>query len=254
MARPQKEGLDYFSHDTDAVNDEKIEALRALYGNDGYAFFFILLERIYRSPNAELDVSDAETLQILARKVSVTEEKFQEMLKTAIKRGCFNKEAFEKRGVLTSNGIRKRASVVIEKREVMRVRYQKAKLDSIPYPISDAETIPETPQSKVKYSKVNNICILPEWIDKDTWEAFLEMRRKKRAVPTERAKELLIKELDKLRGEGHNPNEVLNQSIMRNYTGVFPLKGGESGAHRQSSRQLPKTYRGPEEIFGDRNG
>lgn len=168
MARPQKEGLDYFSHDTDAVNDEKIEALRALYGNDGYAFFFILLERIYRVPDAELDVSDAETLQILARKVSVTEEKFQEMLKTAIKRGCFNKEAFEKRGVLTSNGIKKRASVVIEKREVMRSRYQKAKLDSISSPISDAETIPETPQSKVKESKEKNSKIDNSSISKDT--------------------------------------------------------------------------------------
>ena len=57
MARPPKEGLDYFPHDTDAVNDEKIEALRALYGNDGYAFFFILLERIYRSPQLELPIS-----------------------------------------------------------------------------------------------------------------------------------------------------------------------------------------------------
>lgn len=38
MARPRKEGLGYFPHDTDAVNDEKIEALRALYGNDGYAY------------------------------------------------------------------------------------------------------------------------------------------------------------------------------------------------------------------------
>jgi hypothetical protein len=47
MARPKKEGMDYFPHDTDAVNDEKIEALRLLYGNDGYAFYFILLERIY---------------------------------------------------------------------------------------------------------------------------------------------------------------------------------------------------------------
>ena len=73
MARPQKEGMDYFPHDTDAVNDEKIEALRALYGNDGYAFYFIMLERIYRTAEFEINVSDAETqketFQILAKKV-----------------------------------------------------------------------------------------------------------------------------------------------------------------------------------------
>jgi len=104
----------------------------------------------------------------------------------------------------------------------------------------------DTIQKKAKF-------ILPEWIDKTTWEAFLEMRKKKRAIPTERAKELLVKELGKLRGEGNDPNEVLNQSIMRNYTGVFPLKGGQDGAARghAGARKLPKNYRSPEQIFGE---
>ena len=153
MARPTKEGLDYFPHDTDAVNDEKLEALRALHGNDGYAFFFILLERIYRSPKCELIVSDAETIQILARKVAVTEQKFNEMLTTALKWGCFDKQVYEKYGILTSNGVKKRSSMVLEKRDLMKELYQKTKLKSSSLPVSDAETLPETPQSKVKKSK-----------------------------------------------------------------------------------------------------
>ena len=124
MARPIKEGLDYFPHDTDAVNDEKIEVLRSLYGNDGYAFFFILLERIYRTPHAELDISDAETIQILARKISITSERFTEILTTALKWGCFDKDAYKNGHILTSNGIKKRASVVLEKRKSMRDKYQ----------------------------------------------------------------------------------------------------------------------------------
>ena len=67
---------------------------------------------------------------------------------------------------------------------------------------------------------------LPEWIKKETWDAFMEMRKKKRAAPTEKAKQLIIQELDKLRGDGFAPDDVLNQSIMRSYTGVFPLKAG----------------------------
>lgn len=100
---------------------------------------------------------------------------------------------------------------------------------------------PELASPKERLKKVLNkdIYIVPDWIDKDTWDAFLEMRKKKRAVPTEKAKELLVKELEKLRSEGHDPNEVLNQSIMRNYTGVFPLKGGQGGARRQDSTKLP---------------
>lgn len=150
MARPQKDGLDYFPHDTDAVNDEKLEALRALHGNDGYAFYFILLERIYRSPNMEIDVSDAETIQILARKVSVTPEKFAEIMQTALKWQCFDPDKYLNDHILTSNGIKKRASPVIEKRSQMRLKYQPTQVSP---PVSDAETRPETPQSKEKKSK-----------------------------------------------------------------------------------------------------
>ena len=49
MARPQKTGLDYFPHDTDASTDEKIEALEAIFGAIGYAFYFKALERIFKA-------------------------------------------------------------------------------------------------------------------------------------------------------------------------------------------------------------
>ncbi|MFB7817396.1 DUF4373 domain-containing protein [Paenibacillus chitinolyticus] len=152
MARPKKEGMDYFPHDTDATTDRKIEALRMLYGNDGYAFYFILLEMIYREPDFELDISDAETIQILAKKIAVTEEEFKQMLSTAIKRECFDPESYHERNVLTSNGIKKRSDVVIEKRERMRQSYKNRAI-----PVSAAETPQETQaestQSKVKESK-----------------------------------------------------------------------------------------------------
>ncbi len=159
MARPLKDGLDYFPHDTDASNDEKLEALRAIHGNDGYAFYFILLERIYRTPNAELLIPDAETnqethqetIQILSRKIAITTDKFAEILKTALNHNCFNKELYEKYHILTSNGIKKRAKSVIEKRVQMRLKYERDR-------VSDAEIDQETRNKpdKVKKSKVNN--------------------------------------------------------------------------------------------------
>ena len=100
------------------------------------------------------------------------------------------------------------------------------------------ETIPkETIQKKALF-------ILPGWIDKKTWEAFLEMRKKMRAAPTEWAKQLLVKDLEKLKAAGNDPNEVLNQSIVRNWRGVFPLKGGQDGTYRGHSGETsprPKT-------------
>lgn len=152
MPRPLKEGMDYFPHDTDAASDEKVEALRALYGNDGYAFYFISLERIYRTSSCELDISDAETRQILAKKIGVSVELFEKMLATAFKVGAFDKEAYEERGVLTSNGIKKRAAVVLEKRERMRFRYQQSR-ERVFAAETGEETGAETRQRKEKKSK-----------------------------------------------------------------------------------------------------
>ncbi len=93
-----------------------------------------------------------------------------------------------------------------------------------------------SPKERLKKVLKKDIYIIPEWINKDTWEAFLEMRKKKRAIPTDRAIELLIMDLEKLKKEGNDPNEVLNQSIMRNYTGVFPVKEGSHGTHKRDSQ------------------
>jgi hypothetical protein len=148
MARPRAEGLKYFPHDTDATSDEKIEILRSLHGNDGYAFYFIYLERIYKTPQGELDVSDAETRQILARKVGISIESYEQVLRTALKYGCFDQQAYEQRGVLTSSGIQKRFGVVNDKREKARELYESRRSE-----VSAAEIPPETAQSKAKESK-----------------------------------------------------------------------------------------------------
>ncbi len=84
---------------------------------------------------------------------------------------------------------------------------------------------------------------LPDWIKKDTWDAFLEMRKKKKATPTPRAIELLIRELGKLKLAGNDPNEVLEQSIRSNWTDVYAIKksevkGNVTGAYKQRPRQL----------------
>lgn len=124
MARPRKTGMDYFPHDTDAAGDEKIDAFRTIHGNDGYAFYFILCERIYRTPGAELDVSNPILIPSLARKIMVTIERFHELLATALSLGLFSADAFDERGVLTSNGIKQRVGIVVDTRQKWRDKKQ----------------------------------------------------------------------------------------------------------------------------------
>lgn len=148
MARPRDEGLKYFPHDTDASSDLKIEPLLLLHGAKGYAFYFIHLEYIYRDKDLELDISDAETRQIICQKLKITDEEYSQILSTALKKSCFDKDYFEQTGKLTSNGVKKRAGNVLRKRETERIRSKK---------ISAAETMPETPESKVNKTKENEI-------------------------------------------------------------------------------------------------
>ena len=46
MARPEKNNLDYFSHDCDMRNDIKIKALRRKFGHKGYSIYVMMLEHL----------------------------------------------------------------------------------------------------------------------------------------------------------------------------------------------------------------
>jgi hypothetical protein len=154
MARPHSEGLEYFEHDVDASNDEKIESMEAVYGTAGYAFYFKLAERIYRA-GGSLNVSAAETRQILSRKCLATLEEWEKMLGTAIRIGLFDAQEYEANRVLTSNGIKKRCEKVFEKRLRMADKYRK-RVSAAETP---AETQAETPpveESRVEESRVEN--------------------------------------------------------------------------------------------------
>ena len=149
MARPIKQGMDYFPHDCDASNDEKIEALRALHGNDGYAFFFILLERIFRAENAELSLSIPSIKAALIKKICVTPEKFDEILCTAFEVEAFDQTAYLERNVLTSRGIKRRCEQIQGQRE----RWRRNKAKEVIREENTEENTEVTPQRKEKKSK-----------------------------------------------------------------------------------------------------
>lgn len=156
--------MDYFPHDTDAANDEKIEALQALFGNDGYAFYFKMLERIYRQPNAELPISDPQTRIVLAQKCLVSLERFEQMVQAAIKWGCFDGEAYDL-GVLTSRGVKKRFQEVDTQRKRWRTpvsvgvsqELSAGFRGGLSTEITTEVTDTKTPQSKAKQTKANEI-------------------------------------------------------------------------------------------------
>lgn len=68
---------------------------------------------------------------------------------------------------------------------------------------------------------------LPDWVDRSAWDCFEEMRLKIKKPMTDRARELIVIELDKLRAAGHPPKDVLERSTRNNWQDVYPLKDGD---------------------------
>lgn len=67
---------------------------------------------------------------------------------------------------------------------------------------------------------------LPAYIDPEAWAGFVEMRR---AMPksrpfTLRAATLILKELQRIKDAGHDPNAALDQSTLNGWTDVYAPK------------------------------
>lgn len=82
---------------------------------------------------------------------------------------------------------------------------------------------------------------LPDWIPRAEWDGYLEMRKRIRKAPTERAVELLIGKLEKMKAKGIDLVEVLNKSTVNSWTDVYEPKaerdsGGKpkTGVNRRS--------------------
>lgn len=102
--------------------------------------------------------------------------------------------------------------------------------------VSTKETITKETITK---EKVNDF-YLPEVIKKETWEAYLEMRKTIKKPATKHAQNLIIKKLLKMEDD---PNLILEQSIENSYQGVFPLKtGGTSGTNTNRGNRNQKVY------------
>ena len=103
----------------------------------------------------------------------------------------------------------------------------------------EVEVKEKVPVKKTKASAFT----LPEWIKKDSWDAYEEMRREKKKIPTDRARELVVMELDKLRDSGQDPSKCLDQSTRCGWTDVYELKeknNGKGGGNNQAGSAGPK--------------
>lgn len=104
MARPQREGLDYFPVVTSF--DDKIDLIIAEFGPEGLGIIIGLFQKIYS--NGYYMNWDEDTLMLFASKHINTEiTRVNAVLMKSLDRNIFNKELYDKYNILTSSGIQK---------------------------------------------------------------------------------------------------------------------------------------------------
>jgi len=250
LARVQKDVVNYFPHDAHASTGDTLTILQSSFGNNGYAAWFKLLEKLSTTEGHYLDCSNPIKWRLLLAYLGTDEITTVGILNLLVEMQAIDKDLWESKLIWCQKLVDNIADVYKNRRR--EIPQKPITTNSNPI-ITDnnAITTGESTQSKVKESKVKEtIYILPEWIDKELWEGFLEVRKRKRAAPTQYALSLIIKDLERLKASGDDPNEVLKRSITNSWKGVFPLKGGQGGAYRGNSRQLkPRDqYTKPEEL------
>lgn len=68
MARPNKRKVSYFPHDTDASEGKTLTIIQNKFGNDGYAFWFKLLQLLGKTPGHYYDYNNPADWEFLLAK------------------------------------------------------------------------------------------------------------------------------------------------------------------------------------------
>jgi len=70
---------------------------------------------------------------------------------------------------------------------------------------------------------------LASWIPLETWLEYRKMRDRIKRPMTEHAVDLAIRKLSEMRDSGEDVQEVLEQSILNSWQGLFSVKGRRNG-------------------------
>ena len=84
----------------------------------------------------------------------------------------------------------------------------------------------QEPITKNQEPKKQPTVDLPDWLPKEKWEAFVQMRKQLKKPMSEYAIKLMVNKLVRLRDAGHNVGELLDKSITNSWLDVYEPKGG----------------------------
>lgn len=143
MARPEKKTVDYFPHII--KNGKTITILENKFGNDGYAFWFKLLEILGSTAEHVYKYKTPAEKEFLHARTLVNEKKAIEILDLLADLGAIDKELWRENIIWSDNFVKNIEDV-----------YERRKVNVPQKPSPNGVNDNENSQSKVKDSKLKN--------------------------------------------------------------------------------------------------
>lgn len=233
MARPLKQGIDYFSFDVDFFEDEKIEPISGEFGIKGEIIVIRLLCAVYR--NGYFAMWNEQLKMTLANRCKVSSDLIEQVVSRLVKWGFVDESLFNSAKIITSKGIQKRFQEATRKRkyDYSSLDYwlleAKKQVSSADNPRIEEFIPPKTPQSKVKESKV----IISTNVDCQN-------------LKNSDCKNLPGKDNSETKSERINYNEVVNtfHRICISYPKVQKLTDARKDKIRTRIKEFEKQFKG----------
>ena len=160
MGRQPKKGLDYFS--VDVQFSDSVKLIQAEFGLVGIGCIIKLWQKIYGDKGYYTKWDDDVAL-VFAQDCKTGANVVKEVVSACLRRGIFDREMFDRYGILTSEGIQERYASAVERRVLKKIdgRYLLITMPSnwiyvdknSIYVDRNAENVDRNTQSKVKERK-----------------------------------------------------------------------------------------------------
>ena len=92
-------------------------------------------------------------------------------------------------------------------------------------PITNNQETDITPHKPPKGQEI----AIPDWMPRDAWDGWLQMRKQRKKPLTDRAATRAINKLDAMRQAGQDIAEVLDRSTLNGWTDLYEIKEQKNG-------------------------
>lgn len=116
MARPKKQTVDYFPHDCDCLNKKTLYIIENKFGNDGYAFWFKLLEFLGSTDGHFIDCNDISTWHYFLARIRVDEDKALDILKNLSNLNAIDRELWNAKIIWSQNFVNRLEDAYIRRK------------------------------------------------------------------------------------------------------------------------------------------